>query len=406
MSSYADVKIGGEVLYSTQNYYYEWYFRKSERSIDAISSASYYSDAERSADEMIDVYHYKTLGTTLRRRLELAGYDNQSLAQEFKIQREQLIKDVEEMVEISPNGEAARFLSVIKSSSLEDWLSRLKIIIEKKLDIDFFSKEKIEYGDELLTFMLRHDVFFTERPTAGSYSFPCLSIECYAIALLQILPENIECILDVTDLVNGGWTDAFNDLEEFKQEFTTFYQIYLASIEVITGLMKVLPENEMLIRMLYANIITAMETYLSDTLKKQVLNREAIKRRFVRNHDGFKDKKFIMANIFEKFFELKEEIISEIDKISFHNLDKIPGLYKSVLDTEFPSCNLAALRKAVNNRHDIVHRNGKNTFGQFIQLNATDVEQLIILVNEVVVHIDKQIKDGLLADIDMEPVVI
>jgi hypothetical protein len=401
MSSWADITIDGIVVHETQNHYFEWYFRKSERVIESIPTAVYYNDPEYSRNETTTIYQYRMLASTLRRRLALAGFNRQALESEFSTQSAQLIKDVVEMVEISPTSEAARFLPVLEASTLNDWISRLETIHGGKLKCDQWGEEKQEFGDELLTFMLRIEVFFSDYPSAGGYNFPCLTLESYAVALLEFLPDEAMCVQDVTELVASGWTDSFNDLEEYLQDFTTFYLVFSAAIDDTKSLLPLAPDNAALVRMLYASIISAMETYLSDTLKKQVLSREAIKQRFVRNHDGFKEKKFSVATIFDKLSTLKDEIVAEIDKLSFHNLDRIPGLYKSVLDTEFPSHLLAELRLAIDSRHDIVHRNGKNTLGKALVLTVADVGNLAQLVEEVIKHIDKQIKDGLLDDVDL-----
>jgi hypothetical protein len=124
--------------------------------------------------------------------------------------------------------------------------------------------------------------------------------------------------------------------------------------------MALAPENKILARLIYANVITSMETYLSDTVKKQILTREPIRRRFVQTNEAFKEK-IVVQEIFRKLESLNEEIIQTIDMMSFHNLDKTTGLYKLVLDTQFPTTNIAELKKAVERRHDIVHRNGKTS---------------------------------------------
>src|SRR5690606_37457361 len=110
------------------------------------------------------------------------------------------------------------------------------------------------------------------------------------------------------------------------------------------------------------------ESYMSDTVKKQVLNREALRRRFVKNHPSFV-KNIKLSEIYEKLGTLEQEIIAEIDKISFHNMEKTPALFKAVLDTNFPSENMGLLIHAVDVRHDIVHRNGKNTKGKLTEIS-------------------------------------
>ena len=140
-----------------------------------------------------------------------------------------------------------------------------------------------------------------------------------------------------------------------------------------------------------------METYLSDTVKKQILTREPIRRRFVQTNEAFKEK-IVVQEIFRKLESLNEEIIQTIDMMSFHNLDKTTGLYKLVLDTQFPTTNIAELKKAVERRHDIVHRNGKTSEGKLLEVTMDDVAKLIEVVDATIQHIDKQVKDGLLDD--------
>jgi len=397
MSSWTAIEIDGMKIVENQNHFDEWYFNKENRVIEMVFCTSYYGDPTwEPKEEQIKTYQYRMSALVLRRRLNLAGYNIENLEQEFSQQLNQQIKDADEMIKHAPIGDAARFLPVLKSSTLADWIKRLKVIHEKKLKVSYFNSEKTEYDDELLTLMLLGDVFFSDSPTAGYFNFPCLTIEGYATALLEFLPDSAECVQDVTELIHAGWSEEFEDLEEYQQEFTKFYKVFQTSVRDTAALMELDKKNSVLARILYASVITAMETYLADTFKKQVLNRPSIQRRFVRNHDVFKEKKITISSILDRIGMLKDEISSEIDKISFHNLDKIPGLYKAVLDTDFPKNKMANLHEAIRNRHDIVHRNGKSTLGHCLEVSMTDVETLIVLVNDVLKHIDKQIKDGLL----------
>ncbi|WP_439829594.1 HEPN domain-containing protein [Aeromonas caviae] len=93
---------------------------------------------------------------------------------------------------------------------------------------------------------------------------------------------------------------------------------------------------------------------------------------------------------------LDQKITEEIDSISFHNVDTVAGLYKNVLLCKFPEDKVSDLKKYVELRHDIVHRNGKSKDGTIVSVTKNDLRDLIELVSDVVSHIDKQILDGLL----------
>lgn len=335
----------------------------------------------------------------LRRRLELAGFNRESLEREFQESIVQRISFEENLAENDWATAVTKIkLPLLKSTTLQDWMERLKIIVDHGLTTWRWAEKKAEYDDPLLSVLLTPD-YWSEEGVEHDLGFPCRSLENLAVAMLEILPGETECVLDVTDLVGGGWTDAFEDLIEYNKEFTSFYEVFSLAISDTSSLIELSPDNNTLARLLYANVITALETYLSDTLKKQVLNKEAIKRRFIQTNDAFKEKMSV-NDIFRRLENLNRDIVTVIDMISFHNLDKTTGLYKSVLYTQFPVELLPNLKRAIENRHDIVHRNGKTVHGQIVDISMKDVKDLIELVNATVQHIDKQVKDGLLDDED------
>ena len=48
----------------------------------------------------------------------------------------------------------------------------------------------------------------------NSLAFPCTRLECAALAMLELVPSNAECVLDVTSLVKDGMVYCFDDLAE------------------------------------------------------------------------------------------------------------------------------------------------------------------------------------------------
>lgn len=407
MGSFAQITIGEYPIFSTKNYYHQWYFRKKDRVIRARPKSQRNTliwtaaDTNEQDEEETD-YLYVCSGTVLRRRLELAGFNRETLEREYKECIAQRIANCEEMAQQDYEWakDFAQPIQTLKASSLADWLKALKTAVDERIPGWCWDEEKDKYSDPLLHLLFAHDEF-SDEPSIHDTGFPCRTLESMAVAMLEIMPSDVECVLDITDLVGGGWTDSFEDLIEYQQDHTTFYEVFATAIADTRSLIALAPESKTLARLLYANGITAMETYLSDTLKKQVLTREPIRRRFVQTNEAFKEK-IVVQDIFRKLEGLNEEIVQAIDMMSFHNLDKTTGLYKSVLDTQFPSSSMADLKKAVEARHDIVHRNGKTTQGKSVEMSMQGVERLIVLVDTTIQHIDKQIKDGLLDDDEYE----
>lgn len=133
--------------------------------------------------------------------------------------------------------------------------------------------------------------------------------------------------------------------------------------------------------------------------KKQVITKPALLRRFVESQVHLRKEKMTVSELFNKMDTIKEDVIEIINKMTFHNLPNTIEIYKSVLDINFPEEAIPQLSMAIETRHDIVHRNGKQTSGKPIIVNDSDVEALVQLVSEVIREIDKQVKDGLLDDI-------
>lgn len=405
MGSFADIKINGHELIEWKNTYYEWYFSKSERKREIAENLS--------DDEARDFIGYRSIVGVIRRRLQLDGYDQSSLERDFNDTRAIWISDMKEMhlsyeEDFSKKGDKlskklmnniANQLEIVQKTSLDEWKKNISKAIAMKPDyvLDVYDGHEVIIENEpLLSLMLSpltgvydHNVGF-----AGSM-FPCRQMESYALVLLDMCKDDDICELDITDIVQGGWVDDFNDIAEVQAGETKFHEHFISSIndliELNTG-----KRNPVLQRMIFSSVITTMEAYLSDTMKRNVLNRNAIKRRFVESLDKFVKNKISSSTVFSFMESLDQKITEEIDSISFHNVDIVTGLYKNVLLCNFPEDKVSDLKRYVDIRHDIVHRNGKSTDGTTVSVTKNELRELINLVREVVEHIDKQILDSLL----------
>jgi len=146
-------------------------------------------------------------------------------------------------------------------------------------------------------------------------------------------------------------------------------------------------------RMLYANIITAMESYLSDAFKKIVLSREDKLRLFVETTKEFQHQKISLSDIFNRMDKIKQEVSDYLSGISFHNIGKVEALYKGTLGIDFPRESTRRIHKAIAIRHDIVHRNGKNNDdGKLHEIDHEKIQSLSTEVNKFLRELDKQLR--------------
>jgi hypothetical protein len=191
----------------------------------------------------------------------------------------------------------------------------------------------------------------------------------------------------------------------FFKEFTTAVSHIIKLSRPPDGPYTIKSElEEPLNRMLYANIITAMESYLSDAFIKIVLSNEERLRRFVETTKEFQNQKISLSDIFIKMDSLKGEVTDYLAALSFHNLAKVEALYKATLNVEFLKDPTRRIHKAIAIRHDIVHRNGKNSNdGKYHEIGHDDIKSLAAEVKRFLRDVDKQLrnyhKDDLKPDI-------
>lgn len=406
MGSFADIKINGHILTEWKNTYSEWYFSKSERKREIAEDLG--------DDQARDFIGYRSTVAVIRRRLQLDGYDHSSLERDFNDTRAIWIRDMKEMhlsyeEDFSKEGDElskklmnniANQLEIVQKISLGEWKKNISKAISIKPDyvLDVYDGHEVIIENEpLLSLMLSpltgvydHDVGF-----AGSL-FPCMQMESYALVLLDMCKDDDICELDITDIVHGGWVDDFEDIAEVQAGETKFHEHFRSSINDLVEL-NAGKRNPVLQRMIFSSVITTMEAYLSDTMKKNVLNRHAIKRRFVETYKSFSSNELTENQIFKYLDGLDKKIKHYLDReISFHDTWHIKTLYEGVLNCKLQQDTLALIKGYASTRHDIIHRNGRDRNGDAVEISSEDIERLLDVVIDFITDIDKQILDGLL----------
>jgi len=104
------------------------------------------------ADETEENYIYETAATTLQRRLELAGYTRSTLESEFADAVAQRLEYAEEYD--ARHDDCRHHIPVLQSDSLDDWLGKLKQVIEQQLRADHWNSGP-PTGDLLMDMLLR-----------------------------------------------------------------------------------------------------------------------------------------------------------------------------------------------------------------------------------------------------------
>lgn len=139
-------------------------------------------------------------------------------------------------------------------------------------------------------------------------------------------------------------------------------------------------------RQIYSGTITCLEDYLSTTLINKVLNNDNLFKRFVRTFKPIQDRKFNLSEIFDKQAQLKDIVKKELLDIIYHDIPKVKGMYEDTFEIEFPLID--EVSKIVSNRHNMVHRNGKDKEGIEVSLTKESIDEVITIIEKFILGID------------------
>jgi len=140
-------------------------------------------------------------------------------------------------------------------------------------------------------------------------------------------------------------------------------------------------DQQVIMKLLYGSIITVLESYLGDAFKYHVVNNKNYFYSFLKNYDFPKgDKKYklkelgLHGNKIGEFIETK--VKEMMNNIIFHKVPLVIELYSDILNINLPM-TLIDFQEAIQRRHDIFHRNGKNVAGVDLVIEYYEILKII-----------------------------
>lgn len=175
----------------------------------------------------------------------------------------------------------------------------------------------------------------------------------------------------------------------FAEEFERSIQ----GVEALLSLEIKGDSQQALVRMLFANVVTAMETFLCDVFVDAVKQHELIKRRFVESNPDFKKEKLAYSELFLAWSAVDARISEYLLGIVWHDLSRVTQMYKAAIGVDFPS-DVGPLFKAILVRHDLVHRNGRKKAGGEHLLLKADVLKVAADARRLVRDLDAKCRSA------------
>lgn len=230
---------------------------------------------------------------------------------------------------------------------------------------------------------------FTAENNRDSMNYKDYDVECgncersFVVTIYNSMyGGNIE-VEEVDDVeVEENYADEEDDYENYVFDLTPEkITSVLNEIETLSQSTK-----EYLYRQLYAGAITSMEAFLSTTLLKRLLSTDKSKRAFVEKYQPYHEEKIDFSSIYKQMDCIDTKIQETLRGLMYHNLGKIKPIYKNVLDIDLG--DIEAIMKAVQVRHDIVHRSGKDKEGNLHDIRKEDVIKLVEQVSSLISRVN------------------
>ena len=225
----------------------------------------------------------------------------------------------------------------------------------------------------------------------------------YVVSFNSESPKHILHKIKDIDVNNQVWLSPHefgNENNDFEEQYEAIitnkftYKSCQSAVKSITQLNDIELENQVLQqilrRQLYVASISALETFLSETFINLTNDNQDYFKNFIKTYPKFKESRFRLNEIYMEYDKLQETAKKEMLEIIYHNLAKGKNLYTSTFKIRFP--DITELSKAVNIRHDLVHRNGKTKDGADVVIQKETITELLAKVSDFVESISMSLK--------------
>lgn len=139
------------------------------------------------------------------------------------------------------------------------------------------------------------------------------------------------------------------------------------------------------LKLYYSNIISAMEKYLYDLCITEISTNKDTFMKMCTN-DKFANQRYPLPVILHQ--DISVIIINSVKSMVWHRLNDIDPLFRKAMGIKM---NIPQnLKKTLETRHHLVHRNGFDLDGNPVLLTTDEVNGAINLIKNFIIDIDKK----------------
>ena len=181
------------------------------------------------------------------------------------------------------------------------------------------------------------------------------------------------------------------DYEPPENPYKIFLETYHLIIDLLDHRFHRFEDPQIVTRMIFVQLISAMEAYLGDKLIFHTLESRDNMDRLIHQDRNLIDTKISLSEIIRNESVLETTVKRYLRSILYHNLERVRFVYKSALSFDIftNDADWKILLIAINNRHDCAHRNGATVDGQLNRIfTRTYVRRVGQAIERLANHIE------------------
>lgn len=146
--------------------------------------------------------------------------------------------------------------------------------------------------------------------------------------------------------------------------------------------------DDLLLRLLFANLITQLEVYLHAVMI-DLINGDKNLLLSVAKSKKFKERKLPIH--FVLVSDPRRYLLQLISEINFHNLSDVEPLFREAFNIRIPLKN--EVLQAIKVRHDVIHRDGFSKAGDAVCIDPSAIRQAADSILDMVKAVDGRLMD-------------
>ena len=167
---------------------------------------------------------------------------------------------------------------------------------------------------------------------------------------------------------------------------TDYCQCLEDSIDLV--IQKISTADDLLLRLLFANLITLLEVYLHAVMTSLVNGDQRLLLN-VAKAKKFKDRKLPLHIVLVS--DPRRYLLQLISEINFHNLSDVEPLFREAFKIRIPLKD--EVLQAIKVRHDVIHRDGFTKAGDPVRIDPGTIRNTADSILDLVKVVDQQLMD-------------